>query len=1053
MLLLLLLALAANSLQEVNLIDCHLVIFNNYMNASEHKQYLSYLLGTSGGFKILERINRATLLFPTDFALVYFENTELLQKLSTIRDVKYVLPNRRYGGEESKSLSAYSDINAFCSLNQTNFHQPVMGLLGHDMSFSATTKGRFLTNWLTDSHWSADDNNLFKDFTSMTSGRKLCAVNPHEEITDKLNAKYLWDMGYRGSGIRVAVFDTGLRQGHKAFYNVEERINYTNEKDEDDGLGHGTFVAGLIASNASECRGFAPEATLHIFKVFTSSQVSYTTWFLDAFNYALAAGINILNLSIGGPDYMDMPFVDKVRELSAHGIVIVSAIGNDGPLYGTLNNPADLECVLGVGGINDQNQIASFSSRGVTTRELTHGYGRVKPDVVTYGHKVRGTGRFQGCAVLSGTSVASPVAAGVITLLASSIPESMRWTRFNPAFIKQVMILAAERLPTNVDQSNDKPNDQTIPNNIIQSTNNIFEQGAGRIPSIDKLYAHMNQVLAQPPRASFYPTSLDMTDCPYMWPWCAQPLYYSAQPMIVNVTVLNPVSSWSRFCKPPQYIPSIKNNGKALEIDLSDYSIDIKPWSGHVGVKIKVSQKYRLWEGIAQGKIIARICAPGEEDYSEIPTEFTDDESINKAKESQNIIELMVRIRIIHTPLRRKRILWSQYHNVQYPMGYIPRDNLNHKENILDWNGDHPHTNFRSLFQHLIKSQYYVELLVNDLTTFDARLYGTLLLIDTEEEYTAEERRKLQHDVEKLGLGVAIFSDWYNIDVMREIRFFDDNTKTTWHPLTGGSNVPALNALLDPYGIVLGDRIYDGEITAIYTQQQNHDQDDQGDKKLLRATYGSGTSIVKFPRGGTMIRFPLKDQSKELLKQQGYSTISDAPVLGFIRHERGRIAIFGDSNCLDDVNQPIQCMWLVDRILQFTSHDQMPNNKDGIVFAKFEVLDEEFIQSGVKLPERVPGVTVSPKVPLQNLIHARPLHNITRYIGRKNLEIQGLMLNEAHDHDGVALDNDVIYGVTNRRLRLMIPVVLMFLVLAFILYITVSRRHMHKMTRESRLRV
>ena len=40
--------------------------------------------------------------------------------------------------------------------------------------------------------------------------------------------------------------------------------------------------------------------------------MSYTSWFLDAFNYAILKKVNVLNLSIGGPDFMDQPFVDKV---------------------------------------------------------------------------------------------------------------------------------------------------------------------------------------------------------------------------------------------------------------------------------------------------------------------------------------------------------------------------------------------------------------------------------------------------------------------------------------------------------------------------------------------------------------------------------------------------------------------------------------------------------------------------------------------------------------------------------------------------------------------
>lgn len=65
-----------------------------------------------------------------------------------------------------------------------------------------------------------------------------------------------------------------------------------------------------------------------------------------------------------------------MRELSANRIVIVSAIGNDGPHWGTLNSPADMPEVIGVGGITNTFRTAKFSSRGMTTWELTSGgYG------------------------------------------------------------------------------------------------------------------------------------------------------------------------------------------------------------------------------------------------------------------------------------------------------------------------------------------------------------------------------------------------------------------------------------------------------------------------------------------------------------------------------------------------------------------------------------------------------------------------------------------------------------------------------------------------------
>lgn len=86
-------------------------------------------------------------------------------------------------------------------------------------------------------------------------------------------------------------------------------------------------------------------------------------------------------------------------------------------------------------------------------------YGRVKPDIVAYGREVIGSKISTGCKSLSGTSVASPVVAGVVCLLASVVPEQIRWQLLNPASMKQALIEGASRL----------------------SGPNMFEQGAGRL--------------------------------------------------------------------------------------------------------------------------------------------------------------------------------------------------------------------------------------------------------------------------------------------------------------------------------------------------------------------------------------------------------------------------------------------------------------------------------------------------------------------------------------------------------------------------------------------
>ena len=78
---------------------------------------------------------------------------------------------------------------------------------------------------------------------------------------------------------------------------------------------------GVVAGKHKDCHGFAEEAEINTFRVFTQRQMSFTSWFLDAFNYAIQTRMTLLNLSIGGPDYHDHPFVDKEWEISAKNII------------------------------------------------------------------------------------------------------------------------------------------------------------------------------------------------------------------------------------------------------------------------------------------------------------------------------------------------------------------------------------------------------------------------------------------------------------------------------------------------------------------------------------------------------------------------------------------------------------------------------------------------------------------------------------------------------------------------------------------------------------
>lgn len=831
----------------------YIVVFNGYYTTSARDGYVMSALDLSSvkSWKIIPRHNPASD-YPSDFSLVKLKGDTRsgVDALKRHPKVRSVTPQKRVERflksievkEDELKKETERSVDADCA-------EQDVGCWSQVWSARRTTRSSL-----------ALSHSLIQSQLRHNPGRRILRSVPRQ-IVHVLQADVLWSMGHTGDGVKVAIFDTGLPKNHPHFRKVMDRTNWTEEKTLDDGLGHGTFVAGVVASSR-ECLGFAPDAELHIFRVFTNSQVSYTSWFLDAFNYAILKKVNVLNLSIGGPDFMDQPFVDKVWELTANGVVMVSAIGNDGPLYGTLNNPADQMDVIGVGGINFEDHIARFSSRGMTTWELPGGYGRVKPDVVTYGSGVRGSSLKGGCRSLSGTSVASPVVAGAVSLLLSAVKH--RGNNVNPASVKQALMASARRLPGF----------------------NIFEQGHGKLDLI-KAY----QILSNyKPQASLSPAYIDLTECPYMWPYCTQPLYYGEMPTIVNITILNGMGVTGQIEGKPKWHPYLPQNGDYIQVGFS-YSSVLWPWSGYLAVVITPAKKAESWEGIAQGHVSLTVVSPPQE---------------SDIEPRRSTIKLPVRVKIIPTPPRSKRLLWDQFHNLRYPSGYFPRDNLKMRNDPLDWNGDHIHTNFKDMYMHLRNAGYFVEVLGAPFTCFDASKYSTLLLVDSEEEYFAEEVAKLREDVEERGLSVIVVGDWFNVPVMRKIKFYDENTRQWWMPDTGGVNVPAINSLLSHWNMAFSDQVYEGEFTI-------------GDNKVL---YSSGTSIASFPTDGLVVKEKLNHQGNEVVTGET-KTEEDVAILGLYQVpglQSGRIVLYGDSNCLDNAHMEKDCFWLLDLLVDFTAN-------------------------------------------------------------------------------------------------------------------------------------
>ncbi|XP_050396545.1 membrane-bound transcription factor site-1 protease [Patella vulgata] len=862
----------------------YIVTFNGYFKSQARRRFITAALHEIGStsWSIVPRNNPAKE-FPSDFDVVKFKgNTDT--GLDALKDhplVKGVTPHKKV----TRTLK-YTRVNEG---EDDDDDDDVV-----DEPISSTPRNK--TDWDRTFHSSRTINRrslslgtAYWHSPNRHRSRQLKRAVP-KQIVSALQAEILWSMGYTGSGVKVAIFDTGLASDHPHFKKgrIKDRTNWTNEKTLDDGLGHGTFVTGVISSS-NECLGFAPDADIYVFRVFTNNQVSYTSWFLDAFNYAILKKINILNLSIGGPDFMDHPFVDKVWELTANNVIMVSAIGNDGPLYGTLNNPADQMDVIGVGGINFENQIARFSSRGMTTWELPAGYGRVKPDIVTYGSSVRGSALKGGCRTLSGTSVASPVVAGAVTLLASAVLD--RKDILNPASMKQALMASARRLPDV----------------------NMFEQGFGKL---DLLRAYQT-LRTYKPQASLSPSYIDLTECPYMWPYCTQPIYYGGMPVIVNVTILNGMGVSGVIVDKPKWEPYSPHFGSNIEVSFS-YSQTLWPWSGFLAVSISVAKSAASWEGIAQGQVTLTVETASEE------------EDVDSKKST---IKLPIRVKIISTPPKSKRILWDQYHNLRYPAGYFPRDNLRMKNDPLDWNGDHIHTNFKDMYQHLRNNGYFVEVLGSPFTCFDASQYGTLLLVDAEEEYFPEEVTKLKRDIDN-GLSLIIFGDWYNVSVMKKVKFYDENTRQWWMPDTGGANIPAINDLLSPLGMAFSDQVLEGDFS-------------MGDHDMY---YASGTSIARFPDAGVLVTHTLKNQGYEVLKAETQMA-ENVPILGLYQtHSKltgGRVVLYGDSNCLDTSHLQKDCFWLLSALLEYTAYDNMPS--------MFTSLDKIRLPSPAELPDRMEG--------------------------------------------------------------------------------------------------
>ncbi len=193
---------------------------------------------------------------------------------------------------------------------------------------------------------------------------------------DFIEASALWENGLDGSGVTVAVIDSGIYEAHEDLAGATIRgYNFLGTEPDPtaygDDKGHGTFVAGILAAQAGNAKGIAGLAdgveilALRCFSSDTgnagygSGKVSTV---LAAIGYAIEQDADIINMSFGGTNAQTLaPLKEKLEEAAANGILLVASAGNKDS--STLYYPAAFDCVVGVGSVNRDGTVATLSAK------------------------------------------------------------------------------------------------------------------------------------------------------------------------------------------------------------------------------------------------------------------------------------------------------------------------------------------------------------------------------------------------------------------------------------------------------------------------------------------------------------------------------------------------------------------------------------------------------------------------------------------------------------------------------------------------------------------
>lgn len=226
----------------------------------------------------------------------------------------------------------------------------------------------------------------------------------------------------KGKGVTAAVLDTGVDASHPE---IEGRVTGAFTFDVDkweaqeqspsrDTDGHGTHVSGLFCGKSV---GVAPAAKV-VNGVMLPGGFGHTSNFILAMEWAgTQPEIQIVNMSGGLPGYLP-EMTTAVSGLLAAGVFPVVAIGNEG--RNQTRSPGNYVEVLSIGASTRENKVASFSGGGTIVAE-SHQYQ--VPDLVAPGEQVYSCVVGGGYEAWDGTSMATPIVAGIAALLLEKHPD------------------------------------------------------------------------------------------------------------------------------------------------------------------------------------------------------------------------------------------------------------------------------------------------------------------------------------------------------------------------------------------------------------------------------------------------------------------------------------------------------------------------------------------------------------------------------------------------------------------------------------------------------